>query len=181
MLKPYFLVDVDEVLYDLHDPVLALMAKVTGRRHQIEEIKVWDLFSVLGEEERTQVFEYMNAPGFCSALRPFPEAVVALDQIRRHAEVIAVTNPYPSPSWVYERSNSLKRDFGFSRGQIIYTSAKYLVRGDYFLDDNPNYVSSWAAENPDKCSMLWHTPNTRTLGLDHLRVFSWDQVLERVS
>jgi len=181
MVKPRFLVDADEVLFDLQGPVLDIMAEVTGRQYRPEDFEVWDLFSVLTEVEKARVFDRMDAPGFCDSLQPFPEAVAALERVRRHAEVIAVTSPYHGPLWVYERSNSLKRHFGFAKNQVVHTSAKYLVRGAFFLDDKPEHVTSWAAENPEGCSMLWHTPNTRTLGLDHLRVFSWDQVLAKVA
>lgn len=181
MAKPRFLVDADEVLFDLQGPLLDIMSVVTGRRYRPEDFEVWDLLSILNEEQAEWVYLQMEAPGFCASLKPFPEAIKALERIRKHAEVIAVTSPLDAPLWVYERARSLKDHFGFTKNQIVHTSGKYLIPGDFFLDDKPEHVSSWASEHPTGCSMLWHTPNTRTLGLDHLRVFSWEQVLAKVA
>lgn len=178
MRKLRFLVDVDEVLADFRTPALEVMSSVMGRRYSIHDFDVWDIFSVLDGPKKDLVLSIIDKQGFCHDLQPFPEAQKAIAELQTMCEVYVVTSPYHSLSWVYERNLWLKTHYGFDKSQVVHTSAKYLVRGDIFLDDKPDHVEAWTRENPHGLGMLWHTPNTR--GLDHLRVNSWGQVLSKV-
>ena len=111
-----------------------------------------------------------------------PGAEAGVRALREHVKVYAVTSHFPSsPTWVHERDHWLIEHFGFTGKEIVHTSAKYLVGGDYLLDDNPSHVAAWSNEHPDGLGLLWHIPNTRTLGMDEVRMQSWDQVLDRVT
>lgn len=87
--------------------------------------------------------------------------------------------PMHSRHWVFERTEWLKEHFDIDLRHVIHTSSKYLVHGDVFLDDKPDHVEGWRREHPNGLAMLWHTSNTRTLGMDDLRVKSWDEVVKR--
>jgi 5'(3')-deoxyribonucleotidase len=178
--KPRFLVDVDEVLVDFQTPAFAHLERLFGRKVTSDDYTVWDMFALMSEDEKTAIFAEVAKPGYCRALEPKPGAVEAIKTLRRMVDVYAVTSHFPGPTWVHERDAQLKEDFGFSGKDIIHTSAKFLVRGDYFLDDNPTHVNAWAAEHPTGIAMLWHIPNTRRLGFDDLRVRTWDEVIARV-
>lgn len=180
MRKLRFLVDVDEVLADFRTPALEVMSSVMGQRYSIEDFEVWDIFSTLEGPRKDLVLAIIDKQGFCHDLQPFPEAQKAIAELQTMFDVYVVTSPYHSLSWVYERNLWLKTHYGFDKSQVVHTSAKYLVRGDIFLDDKPEHVESWTKENHHGLGMLWHTPNTRGLGLDHLRVRSWEEVLTKV-
>lgn len=180
MSRKRLLIDVDEVLVDFQSPALALLEKHCGRRLTPLDYKVWDMFTVFTEEEKTVVFAEIGKPGFCRGLKPKEGALAAVMDLRTMVDVIAVTSHFPSPTWVHERDAQLIEDFGFKRREIVHTSAKYLCAGTYFLDDNPAHVTAWAEEHPSGIAMLWHIPNTRLLGLDDIRMKSWDEVMHRV-
>ena len=97
-------------------------------------------------------------------------------------DVYAVTAPFKSQTWAFERNESLKEHFGFDKRSIVQTNAKFLIAGDYLLDDCPTYLTEWAAEHPESVSMLWHLPNTRLLDDPpvYSRVHTWDEVLTKV-
>jgi 5'(3')-deoxyribonucleotidase len=179
-MRPRLLVDVDEVLADFQTPAFAVIHKITGRSYKPDDFLVWDIFGVLSDEEAQAVFDVMEQPGFCSSLQPTPGAIEAIEELREFAEIYAVTSPQHNRHWVYERTEWLLEHFKLNKAHIIHTAAKYLVRGDAFLDDKPEHVEHWAHENPDKLAMLWHIPNTRNLGQGLLRVRSWSEVINRV-
>lgn len=176
-----FLTDVDEVLADFQNPALDVIEQITGKRYKQDDFVVWDIFSVLTEEEFQACRVEFEKPGYCSALKPLPGAVDAIRESRKRRKVFAVTSPMHTRNWVFERTEWLGDLFKFTRKEIIYASTKAFIRGKDYLDDNPGHVTDWKAEHPDANAMLWHIPNTRTLGLDDLRVRSWEEVLSRLT
>lgn len=181
MGRKRLLVDVDEVLGDFQTPTFDIIHRLFGRKITHHDFDVWDCFSLLSEQERKDVFVEVSKPGFCTNIRPIPGAFEAIEQLRQFVDVYAVTSHFPqSATWVHERDEWLVNHFKFSRRSIVHTSAKYLVRGDAFLDDNPDHVRNWLNEYPEGLGMLWHIPNTRKLPHDDIRVRSWGEVSERV-
>lgn len=79
-----------------------------------------------------------------------------------------------------ERTRWLGDHFGWHKNDIVHTGAKFLIRGDALIDDKPEHILTWMAEEPNGLGLFWHTPNTRKLGNDHLRVHSWEEVIEKV-
>jgi 5'(3')-deoxyribonucleotidase len=180
MRRKRLLCDVDEVLVDFQRPALSILERLTGKKLTPDDYEVWDMFSLFTEEEKTLVREEISKPGFCRALPPVPGAAEGLLEARSLVDVFAVTSHFTSPTWVHERDAALIEDFGFKRGEIVHTSAKFLVKGDFLLDDRPKNVTEWKEHHPDGTAMLWHIPNTRKLGMDDIRVRSWAEVLERI-
>ena len=176
-----FLVDVDEVLADFQAPFFEAVHRLLGRKLRAEDCEVWDCFTLLEEGELKLVINEIEKPGWCAALSPKTGAKDALDKIRTTMDVYAVTSPFPSKTWVHERDEWLKQHFNFTGKDIVHTRAKYLVRGDAFLDDNPDHVTHWASEHPGSLAMLWDLPNTRALPMEDMRVRSWGEVLARLA
>lgn len=175
-----FLTDVDEVLCDFQGPALEICADVLKRPLSLHEFKEWDIFSILTPEERAQVFPILEAEGFCSSLEPLPGAIEAIREIRKFADVFAVTSQFHSVTWVTERTKWLQDRFEMQKGDIVYTPTKYLVTGDAFLDDKPDHVTNWEYHHPDGLAMLWDMPNTRTLKHGGVRVYDWNQVITKL-
>lgn len=170
------LVDVDEVLADFQTPAFEAIYQITGRRYVQEDFLVWNIFEGLSPEELKAVDAIIEAPGFCTALQPKPGACEAIEEIRSFADVYAVTSPQHNRHWVYERTEWLITHFGFTKKQVANIHDKFIVAGHAFLDDKPSHVEEWQMEYPGRLAMLWHIPNTRTLGEGLLRVHTWDEV-----
>lgn len=178
-LRKRLLIDVDEVLADFQTPTFAVIEKLFGRVLTPHDFEVWDIFGLFSEEEKQAIFEELEKPGFCQGLQPTPGSIEAVRELRKIVDVYPVTSPFHSPTWVHERNTWLHEYHGFKKREIVHTGSKFLVTGDALLDDNPSHVTTWAEEHPFGLGMLWHIPNTRTLGLDDLRVHTWDEVLQR--
>lgn len=174
-----FLVDVDDVLADLRPKVLQIVNEVSGVEHTPDDFTGWDYFSVLDSAQKKQAFEVMSTTGFCRSLQVLPGAKEAICELQSLVKVLAVTWPF-HVSWFNERYDWLEQEVGIPRGDVILASAKYAVAGQWFLDDNLDNVLSWREGNPGMDPMLWSTRATRDLGYDHLRVHSWDEVVQRV-
>jgi len=174
------LLDVDEVLVDFQKPAFGLLEKLCGRKLGPEDLDVWDMFTLFTEEEKQTVIAEIEKPGFCRALQPKDGAIQAVKDLRNLVDVYAVTSHFTSPTWVHERDAQLMEEFGFKKREIVHTSAKYLISGDYFLDDNPSHIEAWRSEHPNGIAMLWHIHNTRNLGFDDIRMKSWPEVFDRI-
>lgn len=174
-----FLVDVDDVLADLRPKVLQVVNEISGVEHTPDDFTGWDYFSVLDAVQKKQAFEIMSTPGFCRSLQVLPGAKEAIRELQGLVKVLAVTWPF-HVEWFNERYEWLEKELGIPKEDVILTGAKYAVAGRWFLDDNLDNVLSWSAGNPCMGSMLWHTRATRDLGYAHLRVHSWDEVVQRV-
>lgn len=175
------LVDVDEVLASLQDPVLDIIRKVTDKDWALTDFKVWDLFSVLTDSQRVLVFKEMARPGFCLGLKPIPGAPEAINKLQGIVEVFAVTNPHDSVLWVSERYEWLSQHYGLDKDHVAFLSSKYLISGDWLIEDNLDQLRRWSKSNPGGVPILWNTVNNNHMSWEGIRVYNWDVVVAMVS
>lgn len=183
-----FLIDVDEVLADFAGPASQILSSLLGRPWTFDDAPLddWDMFGALDPTTKEGICAAMNAPGFASSLAPVSGAQDFIRELRKHCNVYALTAPHhTSPWWVLERNIWLGDNFGFDKRHIVHTEAKYLCRGDFFLDDHPGHVNRWSVRHPGE-GLWWATKhNARllrgplALPLDR-RVTTWEEVLARV-
>jgi 5'(3')-deoxyribonucleotidase len=96
-------------------------------------------------------------------------------ELNQLGAVYVVTSPWwPSPTWMYERTNWLRRHFGVTPEWVVHTSAKKLVHGRVFIDDNYAHLVDWRTANPidHELALLVDAPYNRAapLGLERGRV-----------
>jgi 5'(3')-deoxyribonucleotidase len=175
------LVDVDEVLASLQVPVLDIIRQVTRKDWKLEDFKVWDLFSVLTPEQRVLVFKEMAKPGFCLGLEPIPGSQGAIRKLQGIVEVFAVTNPHDSVLWVSERYEWLSTHYGLDKDHVAFLSPKYIISGDWLVEDNLDQLRRWSKFNPGGVPILWDTINNHHMPWEGIRVYHWDVVIAMVS
>ena len=181
MLKPTFLSDVDEVLGDFQTPVLAVMSKILGKTMRPQDFTAWDIFAGQPIEVIQEVRRYVEAPGFCYSIQPREGAKDFILELREQCEVYAVTSPWHSQHWMWERTQWLMDHFGFKKQEIVHTSAKFLCTGDFLLDDNPDHCEKWAKRHTNGEALLFHIPNTRDIQTERsTRVYTWPEILSYV-
>ena len=177
--KPEVILDVDNVLTDYHHRARALILDMFGREFPPSAFTHWNATLVLDDPtERKAMMEALGRPGFASSLVPDPEALAAVEAMRKAgAEVTFATSPHPeSPSWKEERERWLVRHFGAHERDVIHISKKYLLGGDAFLDDIPEHVERWSLRNPNGVGRVWR----RLYNEAHpaKSVSSWGEFLE---
>jgi len=178
-----FLCDVDDVLTPFVQRLLPLV-QVVKPDFRLEDLDpdVWDLFSTLTRSQRNLLFAVMERPGFCSKFQMSAGSWDAITRLRKlGCDIYAVTAPNDFPYWASERVAWLDDRYCITPDHVILTQAKYLIRGDLFLDDRPEHVVAWAKENPQGRAMLWTTEHNKrsVIGLKY-RVEGWDEVLSLV-
>ena len=181
MPTKYILVDCDDVLSDFKTPARALMKQMFGIEVELENLRHWDLFSVLTREQHEAILDEIGRPGVCYSFELLPGAKEGIERLRSEGTVVAVTRPVLRPTWAYERTHWLIDKLGFQEHQVINAAPKHMVKGHALVDDNPDNISEWAKHHPAGAGMMWALPNTEHLReMDHHRVRTWDTVLERV-
>jgi hypothetical protein len=96
-------------------------------------------------------------------------------------EIYIVTSPWNSnPTWTHDREEWLYRNFGIPYNRVIHTSAKYLVRGDVFIDDKASAVAKWRDAHPSGLPVLWSNLHNRTELWDGQCTGDWSFLCELV-
>lgn len=161
------LCDADELLLDLQTPINEAIFETTGRRFFTQELSATEMLRQLPFEDAARVVKKLEEPRFCLSCSANPRAFEALDEIRKHAEVIALISPLPfiSPHWLRERVNWLTQIANFSFDDVRVTSRKATEDGDIMLARRGPSLKAWKELHPRGTALLWHDPFTVT-GLD---------------
>lgn len=145
-------------------------------KNQITTFNIEDCTPITKE----QFLHICGQKGFCYSIKPVDGAINAVNELKNiGCEVFCVTAPMLSDYWVVERIAWLKEYFGIDISHQVHTSAKYLICGDYFIDDNVGNVNLWTKHNDGK-AFLWNAPyNFACDNFDGnvLRVNDWKTII----
>lgn len=177
-------VDVDGPLADFTG---ALCLELSKRGHAFtpDQIRHWCLKTALGNYSARLADSIVSSPGFCQGLAWVRGAKSLLRRLRSAGhDVIAVTSPYHSSTWLEERRAWLLNEF--SGKDILFVSGvrKSLVRADYFIEDHPGNAAAWCRMNPRGRAALvdrpWNKPNAKEwewnsgmIRLQDRQLFDW--------
>ena len=151
------ILDVDGVLLDFVGEV------INGTRLDRASVTEWDVFGLLdriepglGEARR----EACDLPEFWRSLRPIPGAQGFVRNLRcTGAEIVFATAPWIGCfGWESIRRDQLQTWFDARPIDIVFTAWKELIRGDLFIDDNPDNVRRWSRANEHGLALLYPAP-----------------------
>ncbi len=179
--QPVFLTDVDEVLADFVTPVIKLISEILGRPWSLSERAPgkWGMFEGLAEEQTRKARESLNDYEWVWSLKPKSGTQEAIKELRKISNVYVVTS---GMSWAPVRIKWLRKHYEFDKDHLIFTKAKHLVKGDFFIDDSPDYVRKWQRCNPQGQGMMWCAPNNTRLVEENrdIVVPDWETIIKRV-
>jgi 5'(3')-deoxyribonucleotidase len=186
--KPVVLLDCDDVVARCINGMARIAGSFLGRDITEEDVKTWDFHKSFGDEDLKQhIYEKMSEKGWCLSLEPFEGAIEGVHELQKISEVFFITSPFHSEHWEFERRAWLLKHFGFKKDRILQGSAKFLVRGEFFVDDKPDHVrqwmngSHWGTYPYYGLPCLWDRPhNKEAKDLDTYRIHSWDELHLRV-
>lgn len=157
------LFDCDGVLRQFTGGALKVVARVTGRHHDVSEVTRYDFCEALGlsRDEARAVKQAIGVTrGFASSLDVYPDAVGALRAIRAVADVRVVTSPWNSnDTWTSDTEKWLYQNFGIPFVHVHHTHDKASIFGDVFVDDKLEHVREWKDAWPSKTAVFWRTPH----------------------
>ena len=178
--EPIILLDVDGVVADFASAFLDVYYQLTNIRRWADEVTDWDICRALGisKDLEREIYKAIEGPGFAyQAITPYREAPIGIQSLRKVAEPYWVTSPIHSQTWMYDRTEWLRRYFQVEPGRVIHCSAKELLRGDMLVDDKLENIDRWRGANPHGLGLLWSAPYNQGRS-DLVRVHTWDQVIE---
>lgn len=178
--RPRVLLDVDGVVADF----VQLMVNAV-RNLKLRDIPLnwrptkWDVAKELGltNKQEDEVYEVLRLPGSANILHPFPGAVQGVKRIASLFDVAFVTAPVGgSQTWCYDRMEWLERHFGAELGsRWVFTDHKYLVYGDFLVDDKPENCLDFKEAWPGSVPIRWQSPGMSVHeGIIH--VSTWKEV-----
>jgi 5'(3')-deoxyribonucleotidase len=178
------LLDVDGVLADFVAAYLGLLKDTLGIDATPDQVTAWDIGEALGltREQSSQVKRAIGtSPQLARSLPIYPGAIEGVERLKQLGEIYIVTSPWNSnPTWTHDREEWLYRNFGIPYNRVIHTSAKYLVRGDVFIDDKASAVAKWRDAHPSGLPVLWSNLHNRTELWDGQCTGDWSFLCELV-
>jgi 5'(3')-deoxyribonucleotidase len=163
MSKPIVLIDTDGVKGNFIKQSLKVARQLfPGRVDHVahDDIDNWHMETCLGleKDEARALRAAWRKPGFCAGIEPYPHAADGLKELRKVANVYAVTSPLSdSDTWQSERERWLMEHMGF-RGpsfDIIQTGVKELVFGHVLVEDRPDTLATWKHRWTQSVDVLW--------------------------
>lgn len=183
-MKPTFLCDVDGIAANFVEMAVEVMNKVSGQSIHMDQVDCWDVTQLLLEQEhREESKKQFLSHGFCASFNEYVGTKEAIHKLNNSTDLYFVTSPMmDNKSWMQERAEWLISRYGVRHNQVNFVTDKFIVRGDFLLDDSGKNCSLWADRNPFGIPMIWDRPHNRN---EHdkrvTRVHSWDEVLDIVS
>ncbi len=177
------LVDVDGVCGDFLGRAKELIYELFALDVPEERFVTWDVTSVLPDQEmRDELNDAIAKAGFATWIKPFPEAVEAIREIRSMVELRFVTSPHKaSKTWMRDRHEWLMNHFDAAPEEIVHCFTKHEVVGGLFLDDKPEHVRRWKHYHPGRKAMLWDCVYNRGPEAEGLaRATRWEDVIQVV-
>lgn len=162
------LVDVDGVCADF------LTAALDGVDLLPSDVKGWDFFSQLTDEESRYVRKKLASPYFWAhAIEPIESAMGFGDRLERlgYKHIIVVTSP-----WCKEvmgaRVDWLNKHFGGQFDALCFQKRKSTIHGDLMIDDGIHNLNEWTAAHPQGKGILMSTNYNQ--GCDkYMRMANW--------
>lgn len=182
MKRPRILIDVDGPMADFVAPALEAIFQVTGRRFKASDhVNGWDLFAGLGlsDDETKEVFRVMQVPGLCLGIPVVEGAREGIEELRKVADVWAVTSPFGGDHWMHERDAWLVRNLGFHKKDVLHVrgESKHGVYGNMLIEDKVDTLRAWHAAWPSGVPMLFEFSYNKNESWSGATVEDWPSLV----
>lgn len=138
--KPILLIDQDDVLAEYISGVTNVFNQEYHTAFKEKDCVCWDLVAIFGKE----ITEVMHRPELFRNLVPVTDALETFERLYRSElfEMYIVTAAHPSS--VEAKYEWLEQYMPFfPKTNIIVCSAKYMIKGDYLLDDGMHNIEAF--------------------------------------
>lgn len=132
------LVDVDGVCADFMGHLLNRL-NIPDR-----QIPSWSFKDFLTPSEKAEAEKILATEEFCASIPVIDFAITSVQHLQNtNHDIVFVTSPWiRNRTWEATRREWLEKHFG-SYVKLISTDLKYMVRGDYLIDDKPSHIKEW--------------------------------------
>ncbi|MGL4737512.1 MAG: 5' nucleotidase, NT5C type [Cellulosilyticaceae bacterium] len=166
--KPVLLIDQDDVLAEYMKTVTYTFNEIHQTAFKPEDCNCWDLEKVFGD----QIFDIMYEPELFRKLEPVPHALAVFERLYKSGlfEIFIVTAAHPASveakyEWIKEYLPF------FPLNHIIICSSKYMVKGDFLLDDGMHNINAFAEHGG--IPIIFNRPHNIGDRSEHSRINNW--------
>lgn len=122
-----------------------------------QNVDQWDLMRSLKvpKDIEDRVYKRLEHAGTAFNFAPNKGAVEFMEKLQAWATVYIVTSPLGGPHWANDREQWLYHWFKIPSQHVASIKAKFIVRGDAFVEDKLSHLVEWKAEHPTGHAILW--------------------------
>lgn len=163
-------IDMDEVMVNVLDKQILTFNGLNNTKLTREELTGTNLFK-LYPERHSQIYEFINDPGFFRDLPMMDDCRETILELSQHYEIIIATAAMEVPNSFEAKYEWLKKNFDFLNDQhFVFCGNKSVIQADYLIDDNLYQLQSFKNKG-----ILFTAPHNIHLDYD-LRVNNWQEV-----
>lgn len=166
--KITLLIDQDDVLAEYMGAVTEAYNEKYHTDIKVEQCISWDLYTVFGQEIET----VMHEPDLFRNLKPAPYALEVFERLYHSGlfEIYIVTAA--NPRTVEAKYEWIERYLPFfPKRNIIVTSSKFMIKGDYLLDDGMHNIEDFASAGGRV--VVFDRPHNTSKSHSYPRVSNW--------
>lgn len=166
--KVTLLIDQDDVLAEYIAGVIENFNKKYSTKFTVEDCRSWDLHAIFGKEIET----IMHEPELFRSLRPTRYALEVFERLYKSGlfDIYIVTAA--NPRAVEAKYEWIKRYLPFlPQNRIIVCSSKFMIKGDYLLDDGMHNIEDFAQAGGKP--IVFERPHNVGIGHEFMRVRDW--------
>lgn len=173
------LIDMDGVIVDLLGQWLNYINKTFQTDYKTEDCTDWDMRKNVNDKYHDYVWGMLDIDGFYETPNPIEGAIRTIKRLNETYDVYIVTHQWTRTAYS-EKYKWLEKHLPFlSSDQYVFTGAKYLVQGDYLIEDNISNLYKWIEHgDADIKGILFDQPyNQDVKSSDDIeRVYSWSNI-----
>lgn len=161
--------DVDGVVANFTGHLL----NIIGSELTPADVTVWQVLDLLKPSEKKEATAILNEPEFWRSQPVIEGAQDGIAQIKKHHEIFWVTSPWIGcEGWEAARRWWLKDNFGVDHKHVAPLASKYIVVGDFIVDDKASHVDEWL-EHHDGQGFLFDAPYNQDSKLQRM---NWNDI-----
>jgi 5'(3')-deoxyribonucleotidase len=183
--KPRFLCDVDGIAADFMAEAINVVNSITNQGLTYDQLQHWEVLDYIVDEEHKKIAKNeLNKAGLCERLSLYENSLDAIKELNEITNLYFITAPMTdNVGWLNERVAWLVKHFGIEVRQVGFLKDKFIVHGDFLLDDSQGNLIKWIEDpiNINGKALLWDRPWNKQVEDSRLtRIFKWQEVLELV-
>ena len=166
--KVRLILDMDEVIVDMMNPLLRIYNKKHQANLSIEDIKEWGLPPEMKEIYKTK--------GFFVELPPLPGAIEGTRYLSKRHDVYIATSPSEDGDIAKEKMTWISLWLPKLMPKLIITHDKSVIKGDAIVDDCLDHIKYF-----NGIRIVMDRPWNRDYDMPHIRLESFDAIVGLVT
>lgn len=173
------LIDMDDVLINLHEAWVSELNKAFGRNVNVEDITDWDMTLFFPNLTMQQIFSPLSNGNFWHSVKPKEGAVEFVRRLKNDGYQVYVCTTSYYKTLKEKMDGALFRHFDYLPwGDVIVTPNKQMINADFLIDDGTHNLVGGKYKK-----ILMDMPHNRKFeerSYGMIRVHSWEEIYKYI-